>query len=198
MQKLRSSECSLYRSDMKKPEDVNPEKNPNKKGKATPKRKDAVAATKVNSITSPVTKADRSKNREALRAARAEARAAYMRGDQNALPARDRGPVKKFVRDYIDSRRSLGEYFLPLMVIVLVLTLVPSAEIRFVAIIFMYGAMLYSVVYGFFVTKNIKKQVAERFPDESTKGLGMYGWLRSTQMRRLRAPAPQKKLGEQV
>ena len=198
MQKLRSSECSLYRSDMKKPEDVNPEKNPNKKGKATPKRKDAVAATKVNSITSPVTKADRSKNREALRASRAEARAAYMRGDQNALPARDRGPVKKFVRDYIDSRRSLGEYFLPLMVIVLVLTLVPSAEIRFLAIIFMYGAMLYSVVYGFFVTKNIKKLVTERFPEESTKGLGMYGWLRSTQMRRLRAPAPQKKLGDQV
>ena len=198
MQKLRSSECSLYRSDMKKPEDVNPEKNPNKKGKATPKRKDAVAATKVNSITSPVTKADRSKNREALRASRAEARAAYMRGDQNALPARDRGPVKKFVRDYIDSRRSLGEYFLPLMVIVLVLTLVPSAEIRFLAIIFMYGAMLYSVVYGFFVTKKIKQLVAERFPEESTKGLGMYGWLRSTQMRRLRAPAPQKKLGDQV
>ena len=198
MQKLRSSECSLYRSDMTKAEDVNPEKNSSKKGKATPKRKDAVAATKVNSITSPVTKADRSKNREALRAARAEARAAYMRGDQNALPARDRGPVKKFVRDYIDSRRSLGEYFLPLMVIVLVLTLVPSAEIRFLAIIFMYGAMLYSVVYGFFVTKNIKKQVAERFPEESTKGLGMYGWLRSTQMRRLRAPAPQKKLGDIV
>ena len=194
MQKLRSSECSLYRSDMKKAEDINPDK----KGKATPKRKDAVAATKVNSITSPVTKADRSKNRETLRAARAEARAAYMRGDQNALPARDRGPVKKFVRDYIDSRRSLGEYFLPLMVIVLVLTLVPSAEIRFVAIIFMYGAMLYSVVYGFFVTKNIKNQVAERFPEESTKGLGMYGWLRSTQMRRLRAPAPQKKLGDKV
>ena len=183
---------------MTKAEDVTPEKNSSKKGKATPKRKDAVAATKVNSITSPVTKADRSKNREALRAARAEARAAYMRGDQNALPARDRGPVKKFVRDYIDSRRSLGEYFLPLMVIVLVLTLVPSAEIRFLAIIFMYGAMLYSVVYGFFVTKNIKKQVAERFPEESTKGLGIYGWLRSTQMRRLRAPAPQKKLGDIV
>ena len=183
---------------MTKAEDKSSDKNPDKKGKATPKRKDAVAATKVNSITSPVTKADRSKNREALKAARAEARAAYMRGDQNALPARDRGPVKKFVRDYIDSRRSLGEYFLPLMVIVLVLTLVPSVEIRFLAIIFMYGAMLYSVVYGFFVTRKIKQLVTERFPDESTKGLGMYGWLRSTQMRRLRAPAPQKKLGDSV
>jgi hypothetical protein len=143
-------------------------------------------------------KADRSKNREALKASRAAARAAYMRGDENALPARDRGPVKRFVRDYVDSRRSLGEYFLPLMVFVLVLTLVPSAEIRFLAIIFMYAAMLYSVVYGYFVNKKIKKIVAEKFPGESAKGLGMYGWLRSTQMRKLRAPAPQKKLGDKV
>ena len=170
------------------------DKNPDKKGKATPKRKDAVAATKVNSITSPVTKA----NREALKASRAAARAAYMRGDENALPARDRGPAKRFVRDYIDSRRSLGEYFLPLMIFVLVLTLIPSAEIRFLAIIFMYAVMLYSVVYGFFVSKKIKKIAAERFPGESTKGLGLYGWLRSTQMRKLRAPAPQKKLGDTV
>ncbi len=196
MQKLRSSECSLYRSDMTKAADKNSDKSPSKKGKATPKRKDAVAATKVNSITAPVSKADRSKNRESLKAARAEARAAYMRGDESAMPARDRGPVKRFVRDYVDSRRSLGEYFLPLMIFVLVLTLIPSAEVRFVAIIFMYGAMLYSVVYGFFVSKKIKALVAEKFPGESTKGIGMYGWLRSTQMRKLRAPAPQKKLGD--
>ena len=176
----------------------NSDKSPEKKGKATPKRKDAVAKTKINSITAPVSKADRAKNREALKAARAEARAAYMRGDQNALPARDRGPVKKFVRDYIDSRRSLGEYFLPLMVIVLMLTLVPSVEIRFFAIILMYSAMAYSVMYGFITTSRIKKLVSERFPGEPTKGLGIYGWLRSTQMRRLRAPAPQKKLGDTV
>ena len=95
---------------MTKSEDKSSEQNPEKKGKATPKRKDAVAKTKINSITAPVSKADRTKNRESLKSARAEARAAYMRGDQSALPARDRGPVKKFVRDYIDSRRSLGEY----------------------------------------------------------------------------------------
>jgi hypothetical protein len=174
------------------------ENSPEKKGKATPKRKDAVAKTKVNSITAPVSKADRAKNREALKAARAEARAAYMRGDQNALPARDRGPVKKLVRDYIDSRGSLGEYFLPLMVVVLMLTLVPSVEIRFFAIILMYSAMGYSVIFGFVVSGRIKKLVNERFPGESTKGLGIYGWLRSTQMRRLRAPSPQKKRGDSV
>ncbi|MEJ6577433.1 MAG: DUF3043 domain-containing protein [SAR202 cluster bacterium] len=169
-----------------------------KKGKATPKRKDAVAKNKVNSITSPVSKADRSKNRQALRAARVGARAAYMRGEESALPARDRGPVKRFVRDYIDSHRSLGEYFLPLMIAILVLTLIPSVEIRFFAIILMYSVMGYSAIYGIFVGRKIKKIVSEKFPGESTKGLGFYGWLRSTQMRRLRAPAPQKKLGESI
>jgi len=179
-------------------ENNNQEANPNKKGKATPKRRDAVAKTKINSITAPVSKVDRAKNRGALKVARAEARAAYMRGDQNALPARDRGPVKKFVRDYIDSHRSLGEYFLPLMVFILILTMVPSVEIRFIAIVIMYSAMAYSIIYGIFVGRKIRKLVSEKFPDESTKGLGIYGWLRSTQMRRLRAPAPQKKRGDSI
>ncbi len=174
------------------------ESTPEKKGRATPKRKDAVAKTKINSITAPVSKVDRAKNREALKIARAEARAAYMRGDENALPARDRGPVKKLVRDYIDSHRSLGEYFLPLMVIVLILTMVPSVEVRFAAIVIMYSAMGYSIIYGFFVGSRIKKLVAQKFPDAPTKGLAIYGWLRSTQMRRLRAPAPQKKLGDKI
>jgi hypothetical protein len=78
------------------------------------------------------------------------------------------------------------------------LTLVPSVEIRFFAIILMYSAMGYSVIFGFVVSGRIKKLVNERFPGESTKGLGIYGWLRSTQMRRLRAPSPQKKRGDSV
>ena len=192
MQKLRSSECSLYRSHM------SPTANEDKKGKATPKRKDAVAKTKVNSITAPATKADKKKDRESLRASRAASRAAYMRGEEHALPARDRGPAKKYVRDYIDSHRSLGEYFLPLMIGVLALTLVPSVEIRFFAIILMYSVMGYSVIHGLFISRKIKKIVAEKFPGQPTKGLGLYGWLRSTQMRRLRAPAPAKKLGDQI
>jgi hypothetical protein len=183
---------------MSKTPESNPERNIDKKGKATPKRKDAVAKNKINSITAPVTKADRAKSREAAKNARTASRAAYMRGDQDALPIRDRGPVKKFVRDYIDSRRSLGEYFLPLMVAVLMLTLVPSVEIRFLAIILMYSAMGYSIIYGVFVGRRIKKLVSEKFPGESTKGVALYGWLRSTQMRRLRAPSPQKKLGDTI
>ena len=62
----------------------------------------------------------------------------------------------------------------------------------------MYVAMLYTVLSGFFMTRAIRKAVTAKFPGESTKGLGMYGWLRSTQMRRMRAPAPQVKRGDLI
>ena len=60
----------------------------------------------------------------------------------------------------------------------------------------MYAAMLYSLVSAFFMSRTIKKLVAEKFPNEPLKGIGIYGWLRSTQMRRMRAPAPQVKRGD--
>ena len=161
------------------------------KDSPTPKRKDAEALNKVNAITSPATKASKSRDRNDLKNKRAAARAAYMRGEESALPIRDKGPVRRFVRDYVDSRRNIGEYFLPAVALVLVLSVVHNKFISLIAILVMYVAMLYTVFSGVFMTRKIRKAVSEQFPDESTKGLGMYGWLRSTQMRRMRAPAPQ-------
>jgi hypothetical protein len=62
--------------------------------------------------------------------------------------------------------------------------------VNVIAIVLMYTVLLYAVVDGFFLARKLKRQIAEKFPDAETKGLGMYGWLRSTQMRRLRAPKP--------
>jgi len=185
LRELRLSECWLYRNDMTK-------------DAPTPKRKDAEKANKVNSITAAASKDGRKRDREAMKAARLSARAAYMRGEESALPLRDRGPVKRFVRNYIDSRRSIGEYFLPVVAGVLVLSIVHNKFVSLIAILFMYVAMLYTIISGFVMTRKIRKAVAERFPGESTKGLGMYGWLRSTQMRKMRAPAPQVKLGDDI
>ena len=164
----------------------------------TPKRKDSEALNKVNAITSPATKATKSRDRTEMKAKRLAARAAYMRGEESALPIRDRGAVRRFVRDYVDSRRNVGEYFLPAVFTVLVLSVIHNKFISLIAILFMYVAMLYTVPSGVFMTRRIRKVVAAKFPDEPTKGLGMYGWLRSTQMRRMRAPAPQVKRGDAV
>jgi hypothetical protein len=169
-----------------------------KKGRPTPKRKEAQASNKVSSLAPASSKAEKKRAKEAARVARIAQRAAYLRGDENALPARDRGPEKKFVRNFVDSRRSIGEYFLPIIGFVLVLSLIPIGALAVAGIIIMYGVLLISIVDGFFLSRKIKSEVTARFPDKSTKGLGLYGWLRSTQMRRMRAPKPQVKAGDKI
>ena len=97
-----------------------------KKGRPTPKRREA---TQKHHTLAPIqTKEEKKRAREAAKTARLAARAAYMRGDENALPARDRGPVRRFARDFVDSRRTVGEFFLPIIFLVLVLTIVVSSS----------------------------------------------------------------------
>lgn len=170
--------------------------NSQKKGRPTPKRKEAQAATKISSLAPASTKAEKQRAKAATRAARISQREAYLRGDESALPLRDRGPEKKFVRNYIDARRSIGEYFLPVIGFVLVLSLIPIGAFALAGIVIMYSVLLFSIVDGYFLSKRIKSEVAKRFPEKSTKGLGLYGWLRSTQMRRMRAPKPQVSAGD--
>ena len=169
-----------------------------KKGRPTPKRKEAQASTKISSLAPASTKIEKKRAKDAARAARMSQRAAYLRGDESALPARDRGVEKRFVRNYIDSRRSIGEYFLPIIGFVLILSLIPVSTFAVAGIAIMYSVLLVSIFDGIFLSRKIKAEVTKRFPDKSTKGLGIYGWLRSTQMRRMRAPKPQVKPGEKL
>lgn len=168
------------------------------KGRPTPKRKDAESKRKVSSLSPIVTKDQKKAAKIQARQDRVASRAAYLRGDESALPVRDRGPVRKYVRNYVDSRRSTGEYFLPIIFVVLVLTLIPLPAVQIGAIALMYAVLLLAVVDGIFLSRKIRKSVQTKFPGAETKGLGMYAWLRSTQMRRLRAPHPQVKIGESI
>ena len=168
------------------------------KGRPTPKRKDAESKRKVSSLSPIVTKDQKKAAKIQARQDRVASRAAYLRGDESALPVRDRGPVRKYVRNYVDSRRSTGEYFLPIIFVVLVLTLIPLPAVQIGAIALMYAVLLLAVVDGIFLSRKIRKSVQAKFPGAETKGLGMYAWLRSTQMRRLRAPHPQVKIGDSI
>lgn len=162
---------------------------PESKGRPTPKRKDAQAKRVVNSMAPAANKAERAQQKELARQQRAATRAAYMRGEENALPARDRGPVRRYVRDLVDSRRSVGEYFLPLLVLVLLISRI--TQLQAVAVLLMYFIMLSAIADWFVLTRRIKREVGAKFPDAPTRGLGMYAWSRSTQLRRLRAPKTQ-------
>lgn len=169
-----------------------------RKGRPTPKRKEAEGQRVFRRLAPAATKEAKKIQKQQARLARASQREAYMRGDENALPLRDRGPVRKFVRDYVDARRSIGEYFLPVIVLVLFMTVVPILQVQLAAIVLMYSVLAFSILDGIFLSRKIKREIANRFPGESSKGLGMYGWLRSTQIRRLRAPTPKIKRGTKI
>ena len=167
-----------------------------KKGRPTPKRKEAQSKRIVSSLAPASSKLEKKRAREQSRAARTASRAAYLRGEENALPLRDKGPARRLVRNLVDSRKSVGEYFLPIIFIVLVLSVLPVPALQWGAIALMYGVLATAVLDGIFLSRKIKREVRKRFPETATKGLGLYGWLRSTQMRRLRAPLPQVKPGD--
>ena len=89
------------------------------KGHATPTRKEQEAARKRPLVPSDRRMAAR-QSRTQVQAARERARIGMAAGDPKYLPARDKGPQKKYVRDYVDARWSLGEVLLPLLVLVII------------------------------------------------------------------------------
>ena len=178
-----------------------------KKGRPTPKR--SAATAKHHALAPIVTKEERKKARALAKASRSANHAAYMRGEESAMPARDKGPVRRYVRDFVDARRSVGEFFMPVIFVVLILTMIPSSKknaeglavvpaTQLIAIGLMYTLLLIAVGDGILLSRKVKRNVRAKFPDASLKGLGMYAWLRSTQMRRMRTPRPQKKHGDSI
>lgn len=150
----------------------------------------------VNSLAPATNRKEKQKQKSVTREERAQTRKAFMRGDENALPARDRGPARRFVRNYIDARRSVAEYLLPLLLVVLIISRVTALQT--IAVLLMYIVFMGSLIEGFILSRSIKREVTTRFPGTSTRGLGVYGWSRSTQLRRLRAPLPQVKPGDKI
>ncbi len=131
-------------------------------------------------------------------AERAKAREGMLRGDERYFPARDRGPVKKFARDWVDSRRLPSQYFLPFSLVILLVTWIPMGDARTQAMIYGYvltiawPVMMVAVLgTSIFVAQRVKKQAAEKFPNESVKGVGFYAAMRALQIRKLRFPPPQ-------
>jgi hypothetical protein len=165
------------------------------KGKATPKRSDAQAARKTAVIGGSRGRAGAS-GRGGARAGRLTPeqtrarREAMRRGDDSALTARDRGPARRFARDYVDSRRSVVGLFVPIALPVILLGYSHVKGLTLVANFGLYAFVLGSIIDSARMTRAIRKQVALRYPNEPTKGIGLYAIMRAMQFRRIRMPGP--------
>ncbi len=170
------------------------------KGRPTPSRKEAEAARKQR-VKPPLSRRQSVRaDRQATREQRLQTRQALISGDERALPARDRGPVRRFARDYVDSRRTLGELMLPSMILFIPLTLgansIANVTVRAYVVIATYLYMLMMIGGTAMLARRVKSEAARRFPNEDVRGAGFYGAMRSLQLRRWRLPKPRLKAGD--
>jgi hypothetical protein len=174
------------------------------KGRPTPKRREAEARRRGPVPPPPRTQREAMKRsrgtKEDRRKEAGERRARMMAGDDRYLLPRDRGPVKAYVRDVVDSRRNLMGLFMPLAVLVFVALLVPMPVLQRYATLLTTFMLLAMIVEGFVLGRLVVKRVRAKFPDDHTRGLslGWYSFIRASQLRRLRVPKPRVRPGEQI
>ena len=165
------------------------------KGHATPTRKEKEAARKR-----PLVANDRGerrrREREAAAVERERARVGMANGDQKYLPVRDRGPQRKFVRDYVDARWSVGELLLPTIVIFFITSFFPSDSIvQLVGFGIMWLVLVASVIDAVIVGNILKSKLTAKF-GSMDKGSRFYAAMRMVYFRQMRLPKPQAKRGD--
>ena len=175
------------------------EPKPTGKNRPTPTRKEAEAAAKARAKgTASSGRAASGATRAARAANAAKMREAMKNGDERYLPQRDKGPVRRFVRDYVDTKITLSEWALPLVVISLLLGFVASADVAQIINNVLLILIVVIVVNLVILRFMLFREVARRFPDASTRGLTTYMAARALQMRWIRMPRAMRRVGEQL
>ena len=170
-------------------------KGPGAKGRPTPTRKEAEAARRERAKAGMDKKAAKKLLRERQAESNAKVRAGMRAGDERYLPARDQGPIKRFVRNYIDARLSIAEFLLPLLLLIMILQYSGnSAMVQASSQLWGVTLLMVTLDTGWMLFR-LKRAMRAKFPDESLKGTTFYAILRVLQLRWLRMPKPQVKVG---
>ena len=157
------------------------------KNRPTPSRKQAQAA-RLEALHPKLTP----------RQARAADAAARAKREDMTIQARENTPVRVLMRNYIDARWSVTEFMVPLLLVmiapVFLLNNYPMLSTVVTAVV--WGAMLVAIGNIAWAWRGFRRELAQRYPHESTKGLLMMFISRMIMMRRMRQPAPAIKRGD--
>jgi hypothetical protein len=135
---------------------------------------------------------------EDRRAERIRRQEAMRRGEDWALMPRDRGPVKALARDYVDSRRHIGEYLFYVLIVVIVLTFIKVPVIQTYSTLIALVMFVVVAADVSFQVRAIRRLAEQRLPGQGTRGLGFYVGMRTINPRRLRNPAPRVRRGQAI
>ncbi|WP_122976983.1 DUF3043 domain-containing protein [Actinoplanes teichomyceticus] len=138
--------------------------------------------------------------RQRQRAERAEASEGMRNGDEKYLLARDRGPERSLVRDLVDSRRTVGSFFIAGAVVVMVGSLIRNEVVVLASNLLWALLALAVVVDSVLIARRIKRVIKERFPktEQRLGSLYLYGIMRGLTFRRMRVPKPKVALGAKI
>lgn len=165
------------------------------KGRPTPTRKEREAARKRPLVPNDRKQAAK-EHREKVNAARERARIGMANGEEKYLPLRDKGPQKRWVRDYVDARISIGEFLIPVMFIVIILTFIPSAEAQTISVLALWAFFLVAVLDSTLLGFIVRRKLAAKYGADKVEKVRWYAAMRSLQLRALRLPKAQVKRGQ--
>lgn len=164
------------------------------KNRPTPTRAEQEAARKRPLVAD--TKEARARAKADLAAQREKARAGMANGDERYLPVRDKGPQRKYARDFVDAGWHIGEIMMPLMIVVILLSLFPNAAVVYYGFIALWVFILFVIGDMIITSIRVKRAAKEKWGDRMEKGLGWYSAMRTIQMRFMRLPKAQVKRGQ--
>jgi hypothetical protein len=167
------------------------------KGRPTPKRRDS-QVRRGPVAPPPQTRREAYKRmRSKTGDRRTEVRKAMAAGDERYMTKRDKGQARALARDIVDSRRNVGSIFMLVAILVLA-TYAAPAGVRTWAMSAVLVIFLMIAVDSFSLARRIRKIVAQRYPDEETRGVGWYGVQRSMMIRRWRLPKARVRPGDTI
>lgn len=164
------------------------------KGRPTPSRREQEAARR-RPLVPEDRKAAKAQSKEAARADRLRAQAGMAAGDERYLGPRDRGPQRRFARDWVDSRFNLGDVVMVVLLLAVVVLFFPNELVRNYGVYVVWAFTLIAVLDTFLMTQRLKKAAEAKF-GQMQPGLRWYAASRALTLRRTRLPKPRVSRGQ--
>jgi hypothetical protein len=159
------------------------------KGRPTPSRREREAARR-RPLVPEDRKAAKAQSRDANREARLKAQAGLAAGDERYLGPRDRGPQRRFARDWVDSRYNVGDFLMIVLLAAIVVLFFPNQLVQSYGVYFVWAFTVLAVLDTIFMTARLQKAARAKFGTVQP-GLRWYAAMRTLTLRRTRLPKPQ-------
>ena len=204
----QEAEPTVVQAPAPPPSTTAPKGRPTPKRSETAKRRGPVAPAPMTTsearkrrkeMRSTLTKEEQKADKLERRARINDRREKMMAGEEAYLLPRDQGPVRRYARDIVDSRRNVLGLFMPAALgLIFVMLAVPKVQLFISPAMLLLMAVM--AIDGILLARKVNTAVDAKYPDntESAWKLGIYAAGRASQMRRMRAPRPQVERGAKV